>query len=117
MGRLRRSHDKEEIIVAVKTLLERFETNVRYAKVKPDKETNFDLLACSWGVSLLQSFAKEIHCWATLEHKNIVKLEGFVLGSNGYPSLISRWATHGRVVDYLKGNPRCDVIGLVRFSN
>lgn len=53
MGRLRRSHDKEEIIVAVKTLLERFETNVRYAKVKPDKETNFDLLTCSWGVSLL----------------------------------------------------------------
>lgn len=44
MGRLRRSHSKEGILVAVKSLQERFESDVRFAKVSLFKESNdFDV--------------------------------------------------------------------------
>lgn len=54
-----------------------------------------------------------------LEHKNIVKLEGFAFTKDlnaGMPRAIifSSWAGGGIVTQYVRKHPTCDLVKLVR---
>lgn len=60
----------------------------------------------------MQTFAKETYIWAKLDHPNIVRLEG-VLVTDDFPSLVSGWAVHGTVTEYVKKYPDRNIIDLV----
>lgn len=110
-GSLKRHDDEQALVVAIKGLREGFRTNPGFAKVHIN--LLLFLRPCSHWITSLQSFAKEIHVWADLEHPNLVKLEGFVLQESGFPFLVSKWAAHGQIVQFVLEHPEYDLVELV----
>ncbi|KAI5116310.1 hypothetical protein M0805_009154 [Coniferiporia weirii] len=64
-------------------------------------------------VEAAKSAAKEIHTWSKLFHLNIVRLFGFYLDGNMFPSIVSEWMENGSVLHYVRHHPECDVIHLI----
>ncbi|EJD08127.1 kinase-like protein, partial [Fomitiporia mediterranea MF3/22] len=58
----------------------------------------------------LQSLVKEMYIWSKLEHPNILRFEGFFLGDDSYPHLVSRWMEDGTVLDYIRRHPGTDLL-------
>ena len=65
---------------------------------------------------LRQLIAKEIRVWASLSHPNVLKLLGYILEENGFPSLISEWIGEGTVLEYVKNRPETNTVPLVRIT-
>ncbi|KAH8116148.1 kinase-like protein, partial [Phellopilus nigrolimitatus] len=62
--------------------------------------------------NLAKHLAKEMHLWSKLQHTNVLPLVGYVL-EDDYPSLISEWIENGTIVNFVKGNPHCDIDRIV----
>ena len=63
----------------------------------------------------IKLLAKEIRIWSRLCHPNVLKLLGYIIEENGFPSLISDWIANGTALEFVKSNPEVDIFPLVRF--
>ena len=61
-------------------------------------------------------FEKEIYVWSKLKHENVLPLLGFAFDEGtGYPLLISDWMDSGSAWSFVRSNPNCNVLHLVRI--
>lgn len=58
-------------------------------------------------------WVKEVRVWAQLNHKNILRLRGYMLEGESYPALISDWMANGTIRTYMKAHPDCDLLHMV----
>lgn len=54
--------------------------------------------------------------WATLRHKNVVKLVGYILDDMMLPRLVIKQPEYANVLLYLKNNPSHDVREIVNIT-
>lgn len=73
------------------------------------------LRQCSEKERYRQLIAKEIRVWASLSHPNVLKLLGYILEENGFPSLISEWIGEGTVLEFVRNRPETNIVPLVRI--
>lgn len=49
-----------------------------------------------------------------LSHPNVLRLLGYIVEENGFPSLVSDWIEGGTALEYVKTVPNADISYLVR---
>ncbi|KAF8706638.1 kinase-like protein, partial [Rhizoctonia solani] len=59
----------------------------------------------------LKRAARELSCWSSYKHKNILPILGFAI-VKGDLAMVSRWMKNGYVTEYVVNNPNCDRSGL-----
>ncbi|KAF8678643.1 Protein tyrosine kinase [Rhizoctonia solani] len=59
----------------------------------------------------LKRAARELSCWSSYKHKNILPILGFAI-VKGDLAMVSRWMKNGCVTEYVVNNPNCDRSGL-----
>ncbi|KAI5116781.1 hypothetical protein M0805_008735 [Coniferiporia weirii] len=58
--------------------------------------------------------AKEIYIWSKLDHRNLLRLQGYITITEGnLPALVSEWMENGTVLNYVKSHTDCDVMHLI----
>ena len=50
-----------------------------------------------------------------MSHPNILRLEGFYLAEDQYPTLVSKWMENGTVLKYLVANPTVNVLEIASY--
>ncbi|KAJ1304010.1 hypothetical protein OPQ81_008418 [Rhizoctonia solani] len=59
----------------------------------------------------LKRAARELSCWSSYKHKNILPLLGFAV-VKGDLAMVSPWMDYGCVTDYVMSNPDCNRLAL-----
>ncbi|KAJ1299308.1 hypothetical protein OPQ81_011052 [Rhizoctonia solani] len=59
----------------------------------------------------LKRAARELSCWMSHEHENILPLLGFAV-VKGDLAMVSPWMNNGFITEYVARNPNCDRLGL-----
>ena len=64
----------------------------------------------------IRSLTDIFSIWATLRHKNVVKLVGYILDDMMLPGLVIKQPEYANVLLYLKNNPMHDVREIVSIT-
>ncbi|CEL61208.1 hypothetical protein RSOLAG1IB_09841 [Rhizoctonia solani AG-1 IB] len=59
----------------------------------------------------LKRAARELSCWSSYQHGNILPVYGFAIVQNDL-AMVSPWMRNGYITDYVATNPSCNRLGL-----